>query len=535
MTKEKEKRYNGFMNLKMSPDEFSSLLEEKRKISDAEAALFAKSVGDNQAIKNPQTRQIALYSYSVSLFYSTRFDEAEKIIKSFIFTYMNYPFMPFYIDCFVLLSLLAYYKKRYHLSLFYAQQALSLSEMKKCRDRYTAVYGNMAAPYRDLQENDKCLECLDQAIAYCQYSSDPSARYAILYNRALVLAALNRYEEARAAILEAEKESQDKPTPPIFAAYFPLSKAEISLALHESVDLHALAMDFLNSPLQQDPSLSSLLLDEDESAFLLLVKYDFIDDAELFLAKIEAIQAASPALTSAIFIAKGKAAIAEKRGDALAAGKDYQELSSLYEKQTKELSTDFEENTKLHFDFVRVNSAYQKAQKRAQKLLEENDTDALTGLANRRALDKEKKRFPALAKKQSCFALALLDYDHFKDINDGYGYQTGDQALHLGGVYFHSLESPSVRVFRYGGDEFVFALSVNKPEEASTFFAQVKRGLEAVELLSPEGNKIPLSCCIGYGLFQGSFDNYAQALKMANEAIHAAKKIGRGNIVSVVD
>ena len=88
MTNGKEKRYNGFMNLKMSPDEFSSLLEEKRKISDAEAALFAKSVGDNQAIKNPQTRQIALYSYSVSLFYSTRFDEAEKIIKSFIFTYM---------------------------------------------------------------------------------------------------------------------------------------------------------------------------------------------------------------------------------------------------------------------------------------------------------------------------------------------------------------------------------------------------------------------------------------------------------------
>jgi len=535
MTNGKEKRYNELMNLKMSPEEFSSLLEEKRKVSDSEAALFAKNVAEDPAIKNPQTRQIALYSYSVTLFYSTRFDEAEKIIKSFIFTYANYPFLPFYIDCFVLLSLLAYYKKRYHLSVFYAQQALSLSEAKKCRTHYTAIYGNMAAPYRELQENDKCLDCLDKAIAYCSESNDPSARYAILYNRASVLAALGRYEEARDAILEAEQQSKDIPTPPIFSAYFPLSKAEIALALHEKIDLHSLAMEFLNSPLQQDQSLSSFLLDEDESAFLLLLKYDFIDDAELFLTKIEAIQAASPALTSAIFIAKSKAEIAEKRGDALAAGKSYQELTHLYEEQTKELSNDFEEITKLHFDFVRVNDAYQKAQKRAQKLLEESDTDALTGLANRRALEKEKKRFLALAKKQSCFVLALLDYDHFKDINDGYGYQAGDQALRLGGAYFRTLESPSVRIFRYGGDEFVFALSVSKPEEASAFFAQVKRGLEAVELLSSEGKRIPLSCCIGYGLFQGTYESYAPAQKMANEAIRAAKKIGRGNIVSVID
>jgi GGDEF domain-containing protein len=61
----------------------------------------------------------------------------------------------------------------------------------------------------------------------------------------------------------------------------------------------------------------------------------------------------------------------------------------------------------------------------------------------------------------------------------------------------------------------------------------MKAGLEAVDLHTPDGVKIPLSCCIGYALFKGSYKSWSPALKEANEAIHAAKAIGRGNIVSV--
>lgn len=159
----------------------------------------------------------------------------------------------------------------------------------------------------------------------------------------------------------------------------------------------------------------------------------------------------------------------------------------------------------------------------------------MTSLANRRALEKEKKRFPLLAKKEAYFVLALLDYDRFKNINDTYGYQTGDEALRLGAHFFKSFESPTIRVFRYGGDEFVFALAVKSPKEAASFFKKLKSGLEAVVLTSPDGQRVPLSCCIGYALFKGGYTLFSPALKMANEAIHAAKKIGRGNIVSVVD
>lgn len=53
--------------------------------------------------------------------------------------------------------------------------------------------------------------------------------------------------------------------------------------------------------------------------------------------------------------------------------------------------------------------------------------------------------------------------------------------------------------------------------------------------MTNEHQKVALTCCIGYALFQGSYTQFNSALKMANEAIYAAKKIGRGNIVSVVD
>jgi diguanylate cyclase (GGDEF)-like protein len=90
-------------------------------------------------------------------------------------------------------------------------------------------------------------------------------------------------------------------------------------------------------------------------------------------------------------------------------------------------------------------------------------------------------------------------------------------------------------VFRYGGDEFLFALAVKSPKEAATFFSELKAGLEAIPLKTGEGKKVTLSCCIGYALFKGSYTVFSPALKMANEAIRADKKIGRSHIVSAAN
>jgi diguanylate cyclase (GGDEF)-like protein len=442
--------------------------------------------------------------------------------------------LPLYIDCFGLLGTIQFYKKRYHLSVYYGQQALSLAEEKKCVERYSEIYSNLSAPYHELKEDERCLLYLDKALAYVDKSSNPPSKLSILYHRSGTLASLGLYPEAKEAMLEVKKMAKEVPVPPFFEDFLPLCEGEIDLALHQAVDFHGIAQKFLANPYQNTPDYYNYVLDEDIYLYDLLRKNGLKEDAALYLAQIEKIQASAPSLATGIFLAKSKASLAEEKGDALEAGKHYAELARLYEEQNEGYNEDFEEITKLHFDLARLTNAYQKAQKMARHFQEESDTDALTGIPNRRALEKEKKRFPLLAKKEAYFALALLDYDHLKFINDGYGYQVGDNALRLGGQFFKNFLAPDLRIFRYGGDEFLFTLPVKDPEAAKAYFAKIQKGVEGLDLHSAEGDQILLSCCIGYGLYQGNYQSFALALKAANEAIHAAKKTGRGNIVSIV-
>jgi diguanylate cyclase (GGDEF)-like protein len=522
------------MKRTMSPEQFREEFARKNETSPAEASAFAQAVGEDKSLRNVSTRHTALFSWAAALAYGARYAEAEKIIKSFIFDYEKYPFLPLYIDCFGLLGTIQFYKKRFHLSVYYDQQALSLAEEKKAVERYSELYSNLSAPYHELKEDERCLLYLDKALAYVEKSSNPSSKLSILYNRSGTLASLGRYGEAKEAIREVEELAKTLPTPPFFGDFLPLCEAEIDLALHQSVDLRGIARKFLANPYQNIPDYYSFVLDEDISLCALLRKNGLPEESALYLEQVEKIQKSAPSLTTAIFLAKTKASLAEEEGDAPSAGKHYAELAHLYEEQNEGYNADFEEITKLHFDFVRLTNAYQKAERRARHFQTESDTDALTGIPNRRALEKEKKRFPLLAKKEAYFALALLDYDHFKSINDGYGYQVGDAALRLGGQFFKGFRAPDLRLFRYGGDEFLFALPVKDPAAAKAFFLQIQKGVEGLPLHSSEGNPLRLSCSIGYALFRGDYEGFAPALKVATEAIHSAKKAGPGTIVSLV-
>ena len=518
---------------KMTMKEFLDEVERIRKTSNERSFAFAEEVYGNPNIKNAQTHQAACYICAVSRFYEARFDEAEKLIKSYIFSYQKYPFNNLYVDSFDLLGIIQLEKKRYHLAIFYEQQAISLATEKKSFGRLASLYNNLAGSYHSIKDYPKCLECLDDALSRLKEADEPTMEARIIFNRAQTLLNLGRSKEAVEGIAETEELVKKNPLSLVNMDELPLIKKEVSVLLHEDVDIHQMAMDFLSAPSQKDKNSYVFLLEDDEDVCDLLIKNGLLDDAEVYLAKIEEIEQAAPALLTEMYLAKNKALIAKMKGDFVEAEKRLSLLGELYERQAEELDRDFEEVTELYLDFVHITNAYLKVKKRARRLLAESDTDALTGLPNRRALEKEKKHFPAFSKKGPYFALALLDCDHFKEINDGYGYQSGDSALRLGGLFFKSLESPTTRLFRYGGDEFMFALLVNTPEEAAAFFSNLKKGLEAVELRSPEGKRIPLSCCIGYGLFKGSYASFSPALKAVTEAIHAAKHIGRGNIVSV--
>jgi diguanylate cyclase (GGDEF)-like protein len=151
-------------------------------------------------------------------------------------------------------------------------------------------------------------------------------------------------------------------------------------------------------------------------------------------------------------------------------------------------------------------------------------TDPLTGLLNRRSLEAE---LAALRDRHAEFAVAFIDLDHFKSLNDTYGHETGDRALRS----FSRLLRRTVRdddlICRYGGEEFVVVFPDATVREAEPVVERVVSTLsEAVR-----GGDVP-AFTISVGLADSeTASGHAEAIRQADEAMFRAKQAGRDRIV----
>ena len=111
----------------------------------------------------------------------------------------------------------------------------------------------------------------------------------------------------------------------------------------------------------------------------------------------------------------------------------------------------------------------------SQSQLQAN-TDALTGLLNRRCLENEVR---TLVRRRVPFALVLADLDHFKRLNDTYGHDTGDRALRLFARTMRAALREGDLVARYGGEEFVVVMPQLDATAGATAFDRVRLELDA--------------------------------------------------------
>ncbi|MFP6850103.1 MAG: GGDEF domain-containing protein [Pseudomonas sp.] len=151
-------------------------------------------------------------------------------------------------------------------------------------------------------------------------------------------------------------------------------------------------------------------------------------------------------------------------------------------------------------------------------------TDELTGLCNRR-------HFLRLARHQleslgggHQHGLALLDLDHFKQINDAHGHAAGDRVLQTFAVVARACLRDGDVIARYGGEEFVLLL-LNT--DADQFSACCERLRESFSRAEPLGVKVErLSVSIGLTLL-AEHDDLDEALQRADQALYQAKRNGR--------
>jgi diguanylate cyclase (GGDEF)-like protein len=159
-------------------------------------------------------------------------------------------------------------------------------------------------------------------------------------------------------------------------------------------------------------------------------------------------------------------------------------------------------------------------------------TDALTGIANRRRFDFWlTEAGDAAARSGRPMAVLLMDVDHFKAYNDGYGHPAGDTCLRrIAQCLSDRLEGSPLRLARYGGEEFV---AIASAAEGDAMMAMAEQLRAAVEAMAIEHGGTPagrVSISIGVALGLPSEAGPEALTEAADAALYRAKRGGRNRV-----
>ncbi|KAA9152248.1 GGDEF domain-containing protein [Delftia sp. BR1] len=170
----------------------------------------------------------------------------------------------------------------------------------------------------------------------------------------------------------------------------------------------------------------------------------------------------------------------------------------------------------------------QRLQELAGELEYRATHDPLTGVLNRAAIIERVNRHFT----QQGLALIVLDIDHFKRVNDSFGHPVGDSVI-LGVVRCLKAAVPdTAHIGRVGGEEFTVLLPQHDSDGAVRVAEQVRAAIEAHPFGLPDASCITASFGVSWRPSGGRFD---EAYSLADEALYAAKRSGRNQVVRAAD
>lgn len=190
-----------------------------------------------------------------------------------------------------------------------------------------------------------------------------------------------------------------------------------------------------------------------------------------------------------------------------------------------------------HDNLVRVNRQLQLSTMQAQRSLSEMmqqvnaltlscQHDVLTDTPNRiLMLDRINRAISYAHRHQRRVALVFLDLDHFKQINDQYGHETGDEVLKLVSQRLQQVLRASDTISRHGGDEFLLLLSTIDTEQAASAVAQ--KILTALALPAVSGGQtLTIRASLGIAFYPSDGADALELIRAADNAMYQAKSLG---------
>ena len=160
-----------------------------------------------------------------------------------------------------------------------------------------------------------------------------------------------------------------------------------------------------------------------------------------------------------------------------------------------------------------------------------SDSDPLTGIPSRRGmlprLAQERERSLRIA--QPC-CVCMMDFDNFKNVNDIYGHQAGDQVLRAAVQFVATLLRKYDSIYRYGGEEFLLCLPDTAPQGAKNIVDRLRAGLEALPIALKDGTSVQVTASFGIAEIDPGA-SVEEVIARADRAMLAAKDAGRNRVL----
>jgi diguanylate cyclase (GGDEF)-like protein len=163
---------------------------------------------------------------------------------------------------------------------------------------------------------------------------------------------------------------------------------------------------------------------------------------------------------------------------------------------------------------------------------EQANTDSLTGLPNRRALEDRLQEEIRYAKRMnSQFSVVMMDLDGFKAVNDIFGHVVGDEVLHSVFNYLANNMRATDFLARYGGDELTLVMRDSGLETATTVTVKLVDLMKSYNFPFPENKKADLGVTAGIAVYPIHAQNAGDLLRAADASLYQGKKHSRGSFV----
>lgn len=235
-----------------------------------------------------------------------------------------------------------------------------------------------------------------------------------------------------------------------------------------------------------------------------------------------------------------KVAVSESRSQIQALGDVSSQVEAsadpklIIERLVSELSMAAIRASKLETNFAKTSEEMDKIRDSLQKAEKHSNTDTLTGLANRRALDEFFRTAQIAAMEQGePLSVLLIDVDHFKKFNDNFGHQVGDQVLRLIAKVLQERVRESDLAARYGGEELIVVLPATDLGTCSEVAERIRRTIAECHITRRATGETISSVTVSIGVAQFQLgESIENLIERCDRALYMAKRSGRNRTVT---